>query len=161
MKYGPYEKYIRICLRFLCSGWNSALKLSLCRISLPFYLSVYAGYMKITFCYGQTRVDSGWQCILFGFSVGQWNKEWNCLYLNQWDFYPWHQQSKDFVVWFLVRKFFLLFRKFQLLALWVHRIWSLLEIYDQFPMWGFLMFILQLHRLKPLNAVVSERTDLK
>lgn len=34
-----------------------------------FYLLGYAGRMKITLCYGWTRVDSGWKCVLSGFSV--------------------------------------------------------------------------------------------
>lgn len=161
MKYGPYEKYISICsLSFLCSGWNSALKLNLCRINVPFTCLAMLVAWKSHFAMGGQELTVVESVSFLGF-LWQWDKYWNCLCLSQWDFYPWHQRSKDLVVWFLVRKFFILFGKFQLLALSVCRVWSLLEIYEQFPMGGFLMLILQLRRQGTLDAAVSERTDLK
>lgn len=160
MKYGSYEKYISICSQsFLCSGWN-CIKIEPLQDQCAFLPACLCWLRENHTIKGreELKVVDG---VFFLDFLWQWDKEGNCLCSSQCDFYPGHQQSKDFVLWFLVRKFFPLLRKFELMALSVSRVWSLLEIYDQFPMGVFLMLILLLRRQGTLDAVVSERTDLK
>lgn len=155
MKYGSYEKYISICSQsFLCSGWN-CIKIEPLQDQYAFLPACLCWLHENHTIKGreELKVVDG---VFFLDFLWQWDKEGNCLCSSQW-----RQQSKDFVLWFLVRKFFPLLRKFELMALSVCRVWSLLEIYDQFPMGVFLMLILLLRRQGALDAVVSERTDLK